>query len=399
MPRAVVVLPTTTYRATDFVRAAEGLGVDLIVASEEPPPFDMGDRYLQIDCADPAHAAESIMAIGDRAHIDGVVAADDAGVLVAALSATGLGLRANPPDAARATRDKGMQRDRLAAAEVPQPRFALFGPGEDVELAAGEIGYPLVVKPVDRAAAQGVIRVDRREDLGPAVARVRAIVGSSADLLLEEHMPGLEVALEGILRDGELTELALFDKPGAGEGPFFPETILVTPSRLDEETQSECSRVATAALSAIGLVHGPVHVEMKVTGRLVRVIEVAARSIGGLCSRSLNFGLTGTSLEALILRNAIGLDKPELRRELVASGVLMVPIPRRGIFVEMTGLEEVRAIEHVTSIDVTVTPGSEVVPPPEGDRYIGFVFARATTPQLVETALDEAMQTLQVIIE
>jgi hypothetical protein len=138
---------------------------------------------------------------------------------------------------------------------------------------------------------------------------------------------------------------------------------------------------------------------MKVTGRLVRVIEVAARSIGGLCSRSLNFGLTGTSLEALILRNAIGLDKPELRRELVASGVLMVPIPRRGIFVEMTGLEEVRAIEHVTSIDVTVTPGSEVVPPPEGDRYIGFVFARATTPQLVETALDEAMQTLQVIIE
>jgi hypothetical protein len=244
-----------------------------------------------------------------------------------------------------------------------------------------------------------VIRVDRREDLGPAVARVRAIVGSSADLLLEEHMPGLEVALEGILRDGELTELALFDKPGAGEGPFFPETILVTPSRLDEETQSECSRVATAALSAIGLVHGPVHVEMKVTEGLVRVIEVAARSIGGLCSRSLNFGLTGTSLEALILRNAIGLDKPELRRELVASGVLMVPIPRRGIFVEMTGLEEVRAIEHVTSIDVTVTPGSEVVPPPEGDRYIGFVFARATTPQLVETALDEAMQTLQVIIE
>ena len=399
MPTAIVLLPSTTYRAGDFVRAAEGLGIDLIVASDNPPPFDMGDRYLQVDCSDPDLAAEAIVRIGDDAPIDGVVAADDAGVVAAAIAGRKLGVAANEPEAAAATRDKGRQRALLHAAEVPQPGFETISPGEDGVTAAAGVGYPVVIKPLDRAAGQGVIRVDRAADLASAMSRLRSIVGLTAPLLVEEFMPGVEVALEGLVRDGELTALALFDKPDAVEGPFFAETILVTPSRLDEKTQAECRRVAAAALAAIGISHGPVHVEMKVDGDLVRVIEVAARSIGGLCSRSLNFGLLGTTLEALILRNAIGMEKPELRREPTASGVLMIPIPRPGTFNGISGLERVREIEHISAIDITATPGSQVQPPPEGDRYLGFVFAKGPDRNGVEASLRQARGLIEVSVE
>ncbi len=396
MPTALVLLPSSSYRAPDFVRAAEGLGVDLIVASEQPPPFDMGDRYIQVDCADPERAAAAILDLGDRVEIDGVVAADDAGVVIAAVAASRLGLRSNTPAAARATRDKARQRALLAAAEVPQPRFALVGPGENAAAAADGVGYPVVFKPLDRAAGQGVIRVDGPEVVGPVTDRIRAIVGLDAPLLVEEYMTGDEVALEGIVRDGELVTLALFDKPDAVTGPFFPETLLITPSRLAEPVQTECRRVADAALRAIGIEHGPVHVELKVDGDLVRVIEIAARSIGGLCSRSLNFGLLGTTLETLILRNALGMDKPRLRREEIASGVLMIPITEAGTFAGLDGLDAVREIDHISSVDITAVPGSELVPPPEGDRYLGFVFARARTADEVEIALREAMTILEV---
>jgi biotin carboxylase len=286
----------------------------------------------------------------------------------------------------------------MALGEVPQPRFALVGPGEGPAGAAGEVGYPLVIKPLDRSASQGVIRVDSEQGLTAAVERVRRIVPPDAPLLVEEFMPGVEVALEGIVRDGELTTLALFDKPDTPAGPFFPETLLITPSRLAGDIQAESRRIAERAVAAIGIGHGPVHIEMKVDGPQVRVIEVAARSVGGLCSRSLNFGLTGTTLEALILRNAVGLDKPQLHRERVASGVLMIPIPGPGTFVEIDGLSAVEAIDHISAIDITAVSGSRVEPPPEGDRYIGFVFARAQTPEQVESALRAAMAEIEVVI-
>ena len=399
MPTAVVVLPSTTYRAADFVAAAEALGVGLVVASEAPPPIEMGDGYLQIDCTDPAQAAETIVSFGDRVGIDGVVAADDAGVVVAALTGQTLGLRSNPPEAAAATRNKASQRRALAAAEVPQPRFAVIEPDDDVNKEAAAIGYPLVIKPVDRAAGQGVMRVDREEDLLPRLLRLRRIVGESAKVVMESYMPGTEVAVEGLVSDGVLTVLAIFDKPDSGEGPFFPETILITPSRLPAATAYECERVAQAALDAIGITHGPVHIELMVGGAQVRVIEVAARSIGGLCSKSLNFGLMGTTLETLILRNALGMDKPELRREGVASGVLMIPIPEEGRFVEIRNTEAVRQLPYVTGMDVTVRPGRHLEPPPEGDRYLGFVYARATTPDDVESSLRKAEALLEVVIE
>lgn len=397
MPRALVLLPTSSYRAGDFLDAADALGVDVVVASDQEPPFEMGDRYLRIDCNDEAAAAQAIIALGDEIGIDAIVAADDAGVLIAAEAGTAMGLLANPPNAAAATRDKLALRRLLEAAEMPQPRFAAVEPGSDPLATAEDLGYPLVIKPLDRAASQGVVRVDGPEDLGPTVARVREIVGDPvATLIMETLIEGSEHAVEGIVRQGELTVLAVFDKPDSVAGPVFPETIMITPSRLPAETRGELERVAAAAVGAIGLVHGPVHIELMATPDRVEVIEVAGRSIGGLCSRSLNFGLMGTTLETLILRNALGLDKPELRRETVASGVLMIPIPEAGRLLAVEGIEETRAIPGVRGIDISVPLGGRLAPTPVGDRYLGFVYARASDPAEVESVLRKAMSTLRV---
>lgn len=396
MTTVVAVLPSTTYRANDFVGAAESLGVDLIVASEQPPPFEMGDRYVQIDCSDPDSAAEAIVKLGDRTAIDGIIGADDSGVVVTALAATELGLRGNDPDAARATRNKALMRTLLAKAEVAQPRFGIVEPGESAAKVASSVGYPLVIKPVDRSAGQGVTKVVHHLDLGLAIARLQGIIGHGEQVLIEEFMPGVEVAVEGVVRGGQLTTLAIFDKPDAAQGPYFPETILVTPSVLDTETQNECERVAQAALRGLDITHGPVHVELKVSGREARIIEVAARSIGGLCSKSLTFGLLGTTLESLIIRNALGWDKPELRRERSASGVLMIPIPQAGTFERIAGLDSVKELDGISSIDITARPGSRVVPAPEGDHYLGFVFARGTEPGQVTDALRKASELIQV---
>lgn len=401
MPRAVVILPSTTYRAGDFIEAAESLGVDLVVASEHPPPLDMGDRYLQIDCSNAQRAASEIARLGDDIPLDAVVAADDAGVVIAAIVGTELGLAANEPDAALATRDKAEMRRRFDSAEVPQPGYALLETDDDSQSLAEKVGFPLVVKPVNRSASQGVLRANNPAELKDAIARIEEILGPDQcrPLLLEEYMPGTEVAIEGLVRDGRLTVLTVFDKPDTPSGPAFPETILVTPTRLPDETRDECVRVAELAIQGLGLTHGPVHIELKVGENRVRVLEVAARSIGGLCSRSLSFGLMDTTLETLILRNAMRMDKPELRRETHASGVLMIPIDKSGILREVRGIEETRAIEGITGVDIAIPVGTKVFPPPEGDRYLGFVFARGTDPGGVEAALRKAMETAEPLIE
>jgi biotin carboxylase len=264
---------------------------------------------------------------------------------------------------------------------------------------AREIGFPLVIKPLDRSASQGVIRVDRVTDLVVAAERIRSLVGDDATLLVESYVTGAEIAIEGLIADDELMVLAVFDKPDTSSGPFFPESIFVTPSRLPSDAVTEAERVASTAVRGLGLAAGPVHVELRVDDGRAQIIEVAARSIGGLCSRSLNFGLMGTTLESLILRNAIGRDRGELRREPVASGVLMIPTPHSGVLAGVSGERQTRALPDITGMDLTMRPGNRIVAPPDGDRYLGFVYARAETPEEVESALRKAMETLEVQLE
>jgi biotin carboxylase len=260
-----------------------------------------------------------------------------------------------------------------------------------------------VIKPLSLSGSRGVIRADDPDGARAAAERVRGILaaaGEPADvpLLLEGYLPGAEVAVEGLLRSGRLEVLAIFDKPDPLEGPYFEETLYITPSRLPAAVLAEVARITGQAARALGLREGPLHAELRVDGESVRVLELAARSIGGLCSRALRFGV-GVSLEQLILRHALGLGVGDLGRESMAAGVMMLPIPRAGTLVAVEGQEQARAVPGIGGLEITIARGRPLVPLPEGDRYLGFLFASAPTPEAVERSLRAAHALLRVRIE
>lgn len=396
MARILLIIPTSSYRASDFLSAAESLGVEVTVAAEEPLPLVEDERFLTIDCAEPGEAAKAIVGLATTTPIDAIVPVDDAGVVIAALAAEQLGLPHNSPQAAQATRDKATMRRLLAAAEVDQPAFAVAA--ADPTSAAAQVGYPLVAKPRSLSGSRGVIKVDRPEDLQETIARIREITGEET-FLLEEFVPGPEVAVEGIIWAGVLEVLAIFDKPDPLDGPYFEETIYVTPSRLSPKLQREIGRVTQAAVTGLGLSEGPIHAELRIApGERPRVIEVAARSIGGICGRSLNFGLLDTPLEALILRHAVG-RRTSLPQRSGASGVMMIPIPRAGVLKGVNGIESAKEVAGVRSIEITTTIGSIMRPVPEADRYLGFIFASGPNPRSVEESLRQAFSRLVIDIQ
>ncbi|MEA2126029.1 MAG: hypothetical protein QOI80_2811 [Solirubrobacteraceae bacterium] len=387
MARVLLVLPSATYRAPDFLDAAARLGAEVVVGSEHRQALSesMGDRAVTLSLSQPQMAADQIEQLAERTPLDAIVAVDDGGTRAAAEAARRLGLRGNDPDAVARARNKAAMREAFAAAGVRQPAF-----GDDV-------GFPRVLKPLTLSGSQGVIRADTPEEAVLAADRIRAIVGDpEAPLLVEEFVPGDEVAVEALLIGGRLEVLAVFDKPDPLDGPYFEETIYVTPSRKPKAVLGAIEQAAGDAARALGLTEGPVHAEMRV-GQEITVLELAARSIGGLCSRSLRFGL-GVSLEEVILRHALGMPPGHLRREELASGVMMLPIPRAGTLREVRGQDAARAVEGVAGLEISIAPGKPVVPLPEGDRYLGFLFAKADTPEQVEGALREAHGRLVVEI-
>ena len=382
----LLIVPTGSYRAVDFFEAAEGLGVEVAVAAEQPLPLVSPELFRQIDCDRPEEAAAAITELATRTPIDAIVPIDDTGVVIAALASEALGLPHNPPLAAQATRDKGLMRRLLAAAEVNQPGFILIDTSAPDP---GALSFPVVVKPLDLQGSKGVIKVDSPTDLQPAAERSAAI--SKRDrLLVEEFVPGPEVAVEGLLWEGRLEVLAIFDKPDPLDGPYFEETLYVTPSRLPADVQAEATRVTGQAVAAIGLRQGPIHAELRVAAPTdVKVIEVAGRSIGGICGRSLSFGLLETPLEGLILRQALGRSGSAARRG-QASGVMMIPIPRSGVLESVSGIDEAKRVPGITSIDITTPIGGVLKMVPEAESYLGFIFAKGSTPTDVETALRDA---------
>jgi biotin carboxylase len=387
--RVLLLVPTTTYRAPDFVAAAKALGIELVVGADDASPLGDDDHIAAIPLEDVEASLDAIDDLDRRRGVDAVVAVDDRGVVVAAEAGAHLGFPHSPPDAVAATRDKAEMRRRLAAGEVPQPRF-----GAD----AGATGFPCVAKPTGLSGSQGVIRCDNPEELDAARARIAAFW--DGPVLVEEFVPGVEVALEGLLRDGQLEVLAVFDKPDPLDGPYFEETIYVTPSRLPAATLDLVATASERAARAIGLTEGPVHAEVRVHDAAptrVWVLEGAARSIGGLCARTLRFG-AGISLEEVILRHAVGLPLDGIARETAAAGVMMLPIAKRGTLVEVRGREDALAVPGVVGLEITIPPGRAVVPLPEGDRYLGFLFARGDDPAGVEATLRAAAAHIDMVV-
>lgn len=405
-PRRVLLLLTaTTYRAQAFVDAAAGLGIEVVAATDMPRELaEFWDQPLGIDFGDPQGAAETIAAFAAAKPLDAILAVDDSGSLVAARASAALGLRHNGVEAAEAARDKFIMRTLLERAGVPSPPFRRHFTSEDPHAIVAETAYPCVVKPLRLSGSRGVIRANNPGECVAAIARLTALLHSldptpePKPFLIEQFIPGFEVALEGLLDNGELEVLALFDKPDPLDGPFFEETLYVTPSRLQPDVQRAIRDCAAAAAAALGLREGPMHAELRVNERGPWIVELAGRSIGGLCSKTLRFG-RAASLEELILRQACGLPIPTVAADAVAGGVMMIPIPEAGIFKCVSGLEEAQAVAGIEEVTITARAQYPLVPLPEGDSYLGFIFAHGATPDAVEEALREAHRHLRFTIQ
>jgi biotin carboxylase len=399
MSRLLILASKLGYQTRSFAEAARALGVEVVFASDRchqlEDPWSDGAIALHFDR--PEEAARRIVAQSLVRPVDGLVALGDRPTTTAAFAARALGLAYNHPVAVENCRSKLRQREILREAGLPVPGFFSFRLDKRLERILPRVQFPCVVKPLRLAASQGVIRANNPEEFQAAVARIRALLESPEiqvtheedldRLLVERYIHGAEVAVEGLLTRGRLRILAIFDKPDPLEGPYFEETIYVTPSRLPEEMWDRVADCAAATVRALGLEHGPVHAEFRVNEQGPWVLEAAPRPIGGLCSRALRFGSKRILLEELLVRHALRMDGWDLDREDDASGVMMIPVPTSGVLEGVEGEELARATPCIEDVQITTRLHDFIAAWPEGSSYLGFIFARGSSPAEVESAL------------
>jgi D-alanine-D-alanine ligase-like ATP-grasp enzyme len=409
------------YQTRSLDEAAQRLGVDVIFVTDRCHQLDdpWGDRAIAVHFESPEVAAYSVMEAvrklgpnGEPSTIDGILAFGDRPAATAAYVARGLGIVYNHPAAVEACRSKLRMREVFRDAGLRGPWFRTVAVSPVAEPALLGITYPCVLKPMSLSASQGVVRANSREEFVAAAERIRRLLGSPEilarkeagldRLIVEGFLPGKEVAVEGLLTDGELRVLAIFDKPDPLDGPYFEETIYVTPSRLSEAEQNEIERSMREAVRALGLTQGPVHAEFRVNENGVWPLEVAPRPIGGLCARALRFVSTNgrevIGLEELLLRHAVGLPGGDWARDTDASGVMMIPVPRSGLLEGVEGLDAARGIAGLTDVEITARVHDFIAAWPEGSSYLGFLFARGASTEAVEKSLREAHAKLKFAI-
>lgn len=407
--RLLLLVPTATYRARAFLEAAQKLDIDITIASEEASSLTEfhPSTLLTFDFNDPQACARDISTFVRKHPVHGVVGVDDQVTVAAAAIGEALSLPHNPLAGAYATRNKHSLRKTLASAGVPAPDFRVLSFESDAFQTAAQVSYPCVLKPLMMAASRGVIRVDNPPEFVSAFEKIRHIARmpdaprdpeSRASLLIETYVPGWEVAVEGIVTGGRLHVFAIFDKPDPLEGPYFPETIYVAPSRQPPPLQERIVEVAQRGVTALGLQHGPIHAELRGDGDAVWLIEIAARSIGGYCSKVLRFR-DGLSLEDVIVRHALRMNDGRIPLEEGAAGVMMLQAPRSGRFRRVDGVDAARAVDGVDEFVLSAWEGQRLSPLPEGFLYVGFIFARAAAPEAVERALRAAFARLDFVID
>ena len=394
------------YQTRSFEEAAQRVGVELIYVTDRCHQLEdpWGDRAIPVHFENPEVAAYEAMEKARCSGVDGILALGDRPAVAAAYTARGLGIAYNHPAAVEACRSKLRTREIFRDAGLPVPWFRKIPLHPVPEPSLLGMSYPCVLKPLSLSASQGVVRANNREEFLAAADRIRKLLESPEiratreslldQLIVEGYIPGREVAVEGLLTNGVLRILAIFDKPDPLEGPFFEETIYVTPSRLTGSQQQIIRSCMEDSLRALGLSHGPVHAEFRTDGESIWPLEVAPRPIGGLCARSLRFGPNAAGeligLEELLVRHTLDIPGHELERESEASGVMMIPVPQSGNFEGAEGEESARATPGVTDLFITARLHDFIHAWPEGSSYLGFIFARGEKPEEVESALRDS---------
>lgn len=375
------------------------MGLEVLIGSRgEHSLTTEVNQGLHIDLDDHDAALDAIVEEALHRPFAGIIGSDDSTVELAAHAASLLKLPHNPPRAARLTRRKDMSRAHQMLAGCPVPIHCLVDISKPLADQIAGLPWPCVIKPLHMSASRGVIRVNNETEFNDACARVRGIIAESGDdfershVLVENYIDGVEIAYEGYLHEGVLHTLAVFDKPDPMIGPYFEETIYVTPSTLDTDTLGMIKQRVQQACTAFGLRTGPVHAELRVNAENAWLLEVASRTIGGDCARTLDNG-TSRSLEQLTVSLAIG--EPVTPAAIESSrGVMMIPIRQAGLLRRVEGILAAQKVPHIDKIEITISEGHELIPLPEGNQYLGFIFATADTPQQVTTALREAHEKL-----
>jgi hypothetical protein len=423
--RVLLLATTTGYQIRSFGEAAERLGVRLVFASDRCDRLEdpWWDQAIPIRFHDPPHSIDAVVsACAGAPPPVAVLAVGDRPAVLAADVADALRLRGNTPTSARASRNKVASRNAFKSAGLPTPLFREVSLSDDSSVLAAECAYPAVIKPLSLSGSRGVMRVDDERAFVWSFDRLRRLMRSPdimierdpahEQALIESYIPGNEFAIEGVLTDGVLRVFAIFDKPEPLVGPFFEETVYITPSTASSEVQAAIVEHIAVAVRALGLSHGPVHAECRVNTGGVYVLEVAPRPIGGLCSKALRFRVPGAppdadhsgaepsaSLEEVLLRHALGEDISGYEPQRSASGVMMIPIPRRGVYRSVAGVETARAVVGVDEIRITAKADEVLLPLPEGHSYLGFIFATGGDPASVEQSLRDAHAKLVFVIE
>lgn len=397
----LLLMSPATYRAGAFLNAARGLDLEIVVGIDLPETLsEYWHVPLGLDFNNQEQSLQTIIEYAREHPLAAILSVDDSASELAARACAALHLPQNSPQAAEAARDKLLMRTLMSRGGAPCPVFRPFLLSEDPHRIAAQVSYPCVVKPLRLSGSRGVIRANDPGEFVSAFLRLKRLLlgeGNSeheTSILVEDFIPGFEVALEGMLTRGQLKVLALFDKPDPLDGPFFEETIYVTPSRLTEKVQAEVAHCVSIASASLGLREGPVHAELRVNEQGPWMLEIAGRSIGGLCSTVLEFG-SGMCLEELILRHAIGEEITTIERTAMAAGVMMIPIPAAGLLKSVYGVEEARQVPLITGVEITAKLNYSLVPLPEGASYLGFIFARGETPAAVEEAIRHAHRLLR----
>lgn len=357
---------------------------------------------IHIDLDDLDGSCQRIINTAQQITFNGILGSDDSTVELAAKAASQLGLPHNPPHAVRLTNRKDLARAHLAQTGCSVPEHLLLNLEQPLSQQINKLSWPCVVKPLSMSASRGVIRVNNKPEFVHACERIRAIIAHSKSVfekthvLVERYIDGIEVAYEGYLHNGELTTLAVFDKPDPLQGPYFEESIYVTPSNLDKATQKLIKRRVNEAARAYGLTTGAIHAELRIDKQDAWILEVACRTIGGDCARTLDNG-SDFNLEELMISLAIG-NPVEIVLASESRGVMMIPIAQGGILRRVEGLSAARQIANVEKVDIIAREGHELIPLPEGNQYPGYIFARAASAEEVIKALRAAYEQLNFVV-
>ena len=393
MNKLLLVIPENSYKSNDFVLTAEKLGIDfLIITDSDQVTSQFGDTVI-IQNFDENISDETLIKLQKITH---VLPVDHSGLKYAGYLVDLLGAKGNKLFAVEHSMNKFESRNTFNSISNIKAKNMIAKSLKDIESFTEKHGTS-VLKPNFGSASKSVLKINNFNQSKDYIINLMNDC-EDQEMIIEQYIEGTEYALEGNLINSNLNKITIFDKPIEYKEPYFEESIYITPSELPEELQNQIIKLIGNACKKIGLENGPVHVEFKILDENIFIIEINPRMIGGLCSKCLSFGLFKVSLEEITLHAFLYNELKPI--ELLSNyvGVLMLPTPKTGKFVSINQ-DELEKIDNVSTVEITVSQNSDLLEPPFGDKYLGFVFSQANEKALVINALMKAMSTSMPIIK